>query len=52
MIFPGISKFNAELVKVVSRYARDSVKHELLSTPGQVTPRGTHMTVYACPNYQ
>ena len=23
-----------------------------LSTPGQVTPKGTHLTVYACPSYQ
>ena len=23
-----------------------------LSPPGQVTPRQTHLTVYACPSYQ
>ena len=53
MVFLVFSKFNAELVKKsLSCCARDNVKYKLLSTPGQVTPRHTHLTVYACPSYQ
>ena len=53
MILPVISKFIAELVrKSQSCYARDNVKYEPFSTEEQVTPRQTHLTVYACPIYQ
>ena len=56
MVFPVISKFNAELVKKksVSCCARETMSNisQFLSTPGQVTPRQTHLTVYACPSYQ
>ena len=53
MVFPVISKFNAELEKQSLSYsARDNVKYKLLSTPGQVIPRQTHLTFYACPIYQ
>ena len=53
MVFPIISKINAESVKKnLNCCSRDNVKYKFLSTPGQVTPRQTHLTVYACPSYQ
>ena len=52
MVFPVIGKFNVELVKSLRCCARDDVKYKLLSTPGQVTPRQTHLTVYARSSYQ
>ena len=53
MVFPVISKVNAELVKKVQVAVQGTMSNlGFLSTPGQVTPRQTHLTVYACPSYQ
>ena len=53
MIFPVIGKFVAELVrKSQSCFARNNVKYEPFSSPGQVTPRQTDLTVYAYTIYQ
>ena len=49
MIFPVISKFNAELVKKVKVAMPRQCHMSFLSTPWQVTPMGTHLTVYARP---
>ena len=53
MIFPVVSKFNAELVKNVKVAVQGKMSNKsFLSTPGQVTPRLTHLTVFASPSYQ
>ena len=53
MIFPIISKFNAEVVKKVTVAMQGTVSNmSFLSTQGQVPQRRTHLTVYACPSYQ
>ena len=60
MIFPVISKFDAELIIKKSSYGVDNDKNmSFLSTPGQVTPSKkynmtkfrTQLTAYACPGY-
>ena len=51
MVFPIISKSNAELVKKVEVAVQETMSNiSFLSTPGQVTPRQTYLTVYACPS--
>ena len=53
MVFPVISKFNAELVKKNEVAVQGTMSNiSFLSTPGQVTPRQTHLTAYACLSYQ
>ena len=52
MIFPVISKFNAKLVKMLKLQCKRQCQIRILSTPWQVTPRQTHLTVYVCPGYQ
>ena len=54
MVFSVIGKFNAELVKKIVGVAVQGTMSNIsfLSTPGLVTPRQTHLTVYACPSYQ
>ena len=53
MVLPVTGKFNIELVKQVLVAVQGTMSNiSFLSTPGQETPRQTHLTVYACPSYQ
>ena len=53
MFFSVICKFNTELVKNDEVAVQEIVSNiSFLSTPGQVTPKQTHLTVYAYPGYQ